>query len=287
VQCLNFEQILLKGSNFKNYDIYKYVMKEYLLQKRLKQLTQNNHLTDESNELLFKEYRDDLLNNIPKEESEARTLLLMGNRSLIYFVLNRSFSLFTDYDILDETAVGNVGLVKAVDTYNVDMGVKFITYAYRVIFNEINMYYKKINSKSNFGERTKMSLDDYVNTNVQDGEELTLADMISDPYDFVEDVQEFEIFEKVVDKIKYLSKQEAVIIINYFGLFGQPALKQQSISSLLGVSRSNVSRHFSSAVKKLKALSLNEDDLTDEERNLKYELIKNGPDKETKTYFKR
>ena len=68
-------------------------------------------------------------------------------------------------------------------------------------------------------------------------------------------------------------------------MFGKPSLTEQKIANILGVSRSNISRYLSSGVAKLKALSLNEKDLTDEQLLLKYRLIENGPNKEIEKYF--
>ena len=47
------------------------------------------------------------------------------------------------YEIEDLISIGAIGLIKAVDTFNIDKGIKFTTYAGRCIENEILMDYRK------------------------------------------------------------------------------------------------------------------------------------------------
>lgn len=261
-------------------------MNEYLLRKRLNQLTLNGHLTEDTNKILFKEYQEDVLNNKEKEESEARTLLIMGNRRLIYYVLKKEFGIISSCDDTEEASVGNIGLVKAVDTYNPDSGFKFNTYAYRVISNEIHVYHRTVNKKLNIIERTKISLDDYVpSLSSMDDEQLTFGDMVSDDENFVAEVQDMQLFEDIVKKMRYLQNKEIFAIVHYFGLFGKNPSTQQEISKKLKISRSNVGRYLAIGLEKLKVLSLSEECLTEEQIILKYKLLSTGPKCELENVF--
>ena len=92
-------------------------MKEYLINKRLKELCKKRgYLSNEENLILFEEYEQFKLNNIPVEDIIARTLLILGNTRLIYFVLKKEFDIYGQCENSDEFSYGRIGLIKAVDT---------------------------------------------------------------------------------------------------------------------------------------------------------------------------
>ncbi len=61
--------------------------------------------------------------------------LIVSNKNLIYSIANKFKG-----DIEDLFQVGCIGLIKAYDNYQENMGVKFTTYAYKYIFGEIYQY---------------------------------------------------------------------------------------------------------------------------------------------------
>ena len=249
-------------------------MKDYLINKRLKQLCGNGHLSNKDNIALFNEYKQDRLKGV--EDSDARTLLILGNQRLVFFVLKSKFGLDVSDTSIEEVGVAQIGLVKSVDTFNVECGVNFATYACRVIINEVRMYYRKLNNKSNYGEQTKIFLEDYITDKRVDGAPICVGDTLSDDENFIEQVAEQDMFNIAVKNFKYLTKNEVFSIIHYLGLFGQERKSQAEIADMLNISRSYVSRHISRGLKKLKILTSNEENLTYEEKNMRYILLKRG-----------
>ena len=82
----------------------------------------------------------DDLNNYCKKyylgDKEAREIIIKHNiRLVIYRVLNKFNNV--PYDTSDLVAVGIIGLIKCVDTFNVFKNVKFVTYATTCIDNQI------------------------------------------------------------------------------------------------------------------------------------------------------
>lgn len=75
---------------------------------------------------------------------KARETLIYGNLRLVLSVVQR----FTGrHEILDDLfQVGCIGLVKAVDNFNIDLGVKFSTYAVPMIIGEIRRYLRDNNT---------------------------------------------------------------------------------------------------------------------------------------------
>lgn len=252
-------------------------MEKYHIIKKFKELCPDGSLTAEKNELLFRKYEEDKLNNVPPEDSVARTLLIMGNRKLVYYILKRDFSLFCDFENLEESSVGHIGLIKAVDTYDVNNNAKFTTYAHTVIKNEILMYYRKQNTQSAIAERNKIYLDEPIADLKDDDDILTILDTLQNPDDFVEQVVIQEEAKRFIKNIKYLTVKEAITIIYSFGLFGKPILDQGQIAKLQGVARCNISRSYGSGLKKLRMLTFKESELSAEELEAKHRILKKGP----------
>ena len=68
-------------------------------------------------------------------------------------------------------SIGTIGLIKAINTFNLDKGTKLATYASRCIENEILMFLRA--AKKNKGE---VSLYDPIGTD-KEGNEVTLLDV--------------------------------------------------------------------------------------------------------------
>ena len=91
---------------------------------KLKTLT-----AEEKNELLKKSKNGDL---------HAREELISGNMRLVLSIIQRFGSRGEDADDLFQ--VGCIGLIKAIDNFDLDVGVKFSTYAVPMIIGEIRRY---------------------------------------------------------------------------------------------------------------------------------------------------
>lgn len=74
----------------------------------------------------------------------ARDKLIQGNLRLVLSVVQRFSSRVQDPD--DIFQVGCVGLIKAVDNFDISIGVKFSTYAVPMIIGEIRRYLRDYNS---------------------------------------------------------------------------------------------------------------------------------------------
>ena len=77
-------------------------------------------------------------------DSDARRELIQGNLKLVLSVMRRFGGRRESADDLFQ--VGCIGLIKAVDNFNVDLEVKFSTYAVPMIIGEIRRYLRDNNS---------------------------------------------------------------------------------------------------------------------------------------------
>ncbi len=70
-----------------------------------------------------------------KGDENARQILILHNLRLVSHIVRKYYS--TSKNQEDLVSIGTIGLVKAVDTYNIDNGTRFATYAAKCIQNAI------------------------------------------------------------------------------------------------------------------------------------------------------
>ena len=133
------------------------------------------------------------------------------------------------------------------DTFRIDNGARFATYAAKCIQNEILMHFRS---------RKKLSAEVSMNETIdvdRDGNPLTYTDVISSEEDLPEEVMRSVEGERALTLVRTrLDPRERQVITLRFGLNGAPALTQREVADHLGISRSYVSRIEKAAIDKLK-----------------------------------
>ena len=86
----------------------------------------------------------ELMNRIKQGDAEAREAFVQGNLRLVLSVIQR-FSSRGEY-MDDLFQVGCIGLIKAIDNFDVSQNVQFSTYAVPMIIGEIRRYLRDNNS---------------------------------------------------------------------------------------------------------------------------------------------
>jgi len=94
--------------------------------------------------VLSDEEKRDLLQKARGGDEEARKELISGNLRLVLSIIQRFTGRRENLDDLFQ--VGCIGLIKAVDNFNVEMDVKFSTYAVPMIIGEIRRYLRDNNA---------------------------------------------------------------------------------------------------------------------------------------------
>lgn len=87
---------------------------------------------------LTAEEKNELLRKSKNGDMHAREELISGNMRLVLSIIQRFGSRGEDADDLFQ--VGCIGLIKAIDNFDLDVGVKFSTYAVPMIIGEIRRY---------------------------------------------------------------------------------------------------------------------------------------------------
>ena len=93
--------------------------------------------------LLSVEEKNELLNKIKKGDKQARDRFINGNLRLVLSVIKRFYGRGENADDLFQ--VGCVGLIKAMDNFDLNQNVQFSTYAVPMIIGEIRRYLRDNN----------------------------------------------------------------------------------------------------------------------------------------------
>ena len=126
---------------------------------------------------LSQEEENALLLRIKNGEDSVKNELITHNLRLVVYIAKKFES--PTLELEDLISVGTIGLIKAVQSFDVDKNIKLATYASRCIENEILMYIRK-KSRQNL----EVSLDEPLNYD-KDGNELLLADVLENENDVV------------------------------------------------------------------------------------------------------
>lgn len=116
--------------------------------------------------VLSDEEKHDLLVRTKAGDMKAREELICGNLRLVLSIIQRFTGRRENLDDLFQ--VGCVGLIKAIDNFNLELDVKFSTYAVPMIIGEVRRYLRDNNSI-----RVSRSLRDLAYRALQTSEQIT------------------------------------------------------------------------------------------------------------------
>ena len=94
--------------------------------------------------VLSNEEKKELLEKIKKGDNESRKKFINGNLRLVLSVIQRFLGRGENADDLFQ--IGCVGLIKAIDNFDITQGVQFSTYAVPMIIGEVRRYLRDNNS---------------------------------------------------------------------------------------------------------------------------------------------
>ena len=179
-------------------------------------------------------------------DESARQKLISHNLRLVSHIVRKYYS--GNKCSEDLVSIGVIGLVKAVDSFRLQGGAKFATYAAKCIQNEILMYFR-----SQKRICSEVSLSDTIDVD-RDGNPLTYIDVISADESLTGEVERQIDAERAMRFVNtILDMRERKIISLRYGLDGNEPLTQREVATLLGISRSYVSRIEKTAIEKLQS----------------------------------
>lgn len=178
-------------------------------------------------------------------DKEARNKLVEHNLRLVAHIIKKYYGMQSEQD--DLVSIGTIGLIKAVDTYDMNKNIRLSSYASRCIENEILMHFR--NAKKSAQD---ISLNETIDTD-KDGNPLTLLDIMAVDDNIIDTLDLKFNSRKLGQYInEELDEREKKIIILRYGLDGNEPMTQKNVAKVLNISRSYVSRIETRALKILK-----------------------------------
>jgi len=182
-----------------------------------------------------------------KGDASARDELIEKNLRLVAYIVKKYAGIGKDSE--DLISIGTIGLIKAIDSFDIDKGIRLATYASRCIDNELLMLLRS---------EKKQAKEVYLNESIgsdKEGNEISLIDIIeTSEEDITDRVLLKEDLGKLYDYVEtVLSDREKNIIYLRYGIpDGSKEYTQREIADIMGISRSYISRIEKKALFKLK-----------------------------------
>lgn len=196
-------------------------------------------------EPLSSEEEKNCIERMQNGDEEARNILIERNLRLVAHISKKYATTNIDQD--DLISIGTIGLIKGINSFKPDKNIRLATYAARCIENEILMFLRS-------SKKTKSEV--YLNEPIgkdKDDNEVTLMEVLETDDKSIEDEIDLKMkVKKLYEKMKEtLKDREKTILELRFGLNGTKPKTQNEIASMMGISRSYVSRIETKAMGKL------------------------------------
>lgn len=185
------------------------------------------------------------LEQAAKGSIEARNKLVEHNLRLVAHIIKKYYGTQNEQD--DLVSIGTIGLIKAINTFDMNKNIRLSSYASRCIENEILMHFRYSKKSSQ-----DISLNETIDTD-KDGNPLTLIDIMSVDDNIIDELDMKFNRGKLAQFInEELDEREKQIIIMRYGLDGNKPMTQNSVAKKMNISRSYVSRIETKALKILR-----------------------------------
>ena len=157
---------------------------------------------------------------------------ISDNLALVTYMIEKYWHKF-DEDLFQ---TGCMGLIKAVDSYDPNRGVKKSTYYGKCILNEIYMSNRKYAAIKNGKNIKHISLNNIIEDNIE------YIDLIPDKINIEEEVIINDEYNALYSAYNNLNDIDKLIIKYNFGLFNTPKKTQTEIGNLVNMNQASVSK---------------------------------------------
>ena len=194
---------------------------------------------------LSKKEEMELLTRLMEKDDDARKKLVEKNLRLVVYIAKKFEN--SGVNIEDLISIGTIGLMKAINSFNLDKNIKLATYASRCIENEILMHLRKVQRI-----KSEISIDEPINVDGE-GNDLSLVDILGSDNDTVyKEVEESDNRKVLRRAIMNLNDREKMIMELRYGFEGKDELTQKEVADKLGISQSYISRIEKKVINRLK-----------------------------------
>ena len=197
-------------------------------------------------EKLSKEDETDCLIRIKRDkDEEARQKLIYHNLRLVAHITKKySTCPISQEDLL---SIGTIGLIKGINTFDLEKGSKFASYVAKCIDNEILMAIRNENKLS-----SNVFLEDVIGSD-EEGNNISLLDVVQSEEGDISEIVNLSLETIKLNRLilSTLTPRERMILKMRYGLDGHDRYTQIQIATMLNISRSYVSRIEKNAIEKL------------------------------------
>lgn len=201
---------------------------------------------------LFKQYDNGDL--------QAREKIINHNLKLVLNQVIKKFKLVM-YDKDDLISIGMIGLIKAVDTFDISRKINFSTYAIKCINNEIYLVLRDLKK-----EIKSDSLNDIIST-TEDANICLEDTLIDEDVNFVLDYEHKELILELNSQIEMLKDKEKEFVKMYFGFYDGIPKTLDEIGEIYNITRQRVNQVLLSAKTKIKRNLLQQNLIEKKESN--------------------
>lgn len=183
-------------------------------------------------------------------DKQARDILIERNLRLVAHIAKKYNN--NKYLQEDLISIGTIGLIKAIDSYQINKKTKLASYASRCIENEILMHLRSTKKQN-----LEVSLNEVVGSD-RDGSEIVLEELIDNKEEpLIDQIKKKDNISTLIKNLDILTTKEKDIIIKRYGLNNTKKMTQNEIAKQYHISRSYISRIEKKALIKLLKKQLN------------------------------
>lgn len=163
----------------------------------------------------------ELFTKLKNGDTSVRDTIIKGNINLVYYTFSRYFK---NLEVEEYEDLGLIGLIKAVDSYDVEKNADFATFSIICIKNEILGELRKI-SKT----KGDVSLYDGKPWLVKYDEDMQLINCIPDSKDFIDDFISSVSYEKITSELfATLTDKEKELLKLFFGFYEKKVYSERN-----------------------------------------------------------
>lgn len=199
----------------------------------------NNDLPDP----LKKEELINLFHEYKKGNMDARKKIIEHNIKLVIYFVKQNFY-DTRLNQKDLISHGLIGLIKAVDTFDITKNIEFVTYAHKCIYTEV---LQTVNKEIKRIKHT--SLDDEESMHTIEATKKSSTNNIEDYNEIKHTQQILDSIRKIVENLNDFEKD---LIVSYFGLNGRERIMQKDLGKKYQTTQSYITRKIQKIATKIK-----------------------------------
>lgn len=198
--------------------------KEYKLPKLVELIDSQRKLTPTQTEYLFRKYKIERMTGVDVSNSVALALLILGNKNLTRHILNKYAPHANSWDKENIEIELDDALRRAIDTYDVEYGTAFSTYAFKVCYLALT--------------RTKPEVC-IVSDSTPITDNLIVSDAIGANDDFFDDFSWEDYAKSVWRLLGYFNDKCQFIVMARLGKYCEP-MSYAEIGEVMGISAGSV-----------------------------------------------